>query len=268
MSSRPSPRTISLVVAASAIGPAVLAVGYAVQADWATATWPFETGRLSNLFLAAILAAIAVPTVWVSATREWGALRASALFPLLMLTGMAAFLIGLEISGDESGLVPTALAIALGALYAAVLIVATARIPLRNTRPVPRLVRASFAVFAVVLVATGVALVAGADNVIPWPADADSLVMFGLIFWAAASTYVWGALQPMWGYVIAPLLGFLAYDVMLLPPLVDHFSDVAPEQRASLVAYVAVLVYSGALAAYYLLIRRDTRLWAGESAPD
>jgi hypothetical protein len=268
VSSRPSPRAVSIALAASAVVPAALAVGYAVQADWATDTWPFETGRLSNLFLAGILAAIAAATVWVSAAREWGALRASALSPLLMLTGMAAFLIGLEISGEESGLIPTALAMVLGALYAAGLIVAAAQTPLRDTRPVPQLVRASFALFALVLVVAGLALVAGADNVVPWPADEDSLVMFGLIFCAAASSYAWGAMRPVWGHVTAPLVGFLAYDVILLPPLLGHFSDVAGEQRAGLVLYVAVLAYSGALAAYYLLIRRDTRLWAGESARD
>ena len=75
-----SARSISLALAVSAAGPALLAIGYAAQADWATGTWPFETGRLSNLFLASILVAIAVPTLWVSAT--WiGRARGSAPLP-------------------------------------------------------------------------------------------------------------------------------------------------------------------------------------------
>jgi hypothetical protein len=47
--------------------------------------------------------------------------------------------------------------------------------------------------------------------------------MVGFIFLGAASSYVYGFLRPKWGYVIAPLLGFLAYDVILLWPLLDHF---------------------------------------------
>ncbi len=267
MSLQSSARSISLALAVSAAGPALLAIGYAAQADWATGTWPFETGRLSNLFLASILVAIAVPTLWVSATRDWGALRGSAPFPFLMLTAMAVFLVGLQVFGAESGLIGYAFVMALGALYAAALIRAGIGIPLRNARPLPRLVRASFAVFAIVLVAAGVALVAGADNVIPWPADEDSLIMFGFIFCAAASSYAWGALHPAWGYAIVPLLGFLAYDLILLPPLIGHFDDVVPEQRTSLIVYVAVLGYSAALASYYLLIHRDTRLWRPAGPP-
>ena len=91
--------------------------------------------------------------------------------------------------------------------------------------------------------------------------------MFGFIFCAAASSYAWGALHPAWGYAIVPLLGFLAYDLILLPPLIGHFDDVVPEQRTSLIVYVAVLGYSAALASYYLLIHRDTRLWRPAGPP-
>jgi hypothetical protein len=156
-------------MAASALGPAMLAIGFIFQTDWATSTWPFETSRLSNLFLGS---------------------------------------------------------------------------------------------FAMVLVAAGQALVVGADDVMPWAVSDESGVMFGLIFLGAASSYVFGAVRPMWGYAYAPLLGFLVYDLVLLPPLIYHFSDVAPENETSLILYVAVLSYSAALATYYLLISQSTRLWS------
>jgi hypothetical protein len=76
-------------MAAFALGPAVLAIGLIAQMGWAASAWPFETARLSNFFLGAVLAAIAASALWVAATREWGALRASAPFPLLMLTAGA-----------------------------------------------------------------------------------------------------------------------------------------------------------------------------------
>jgi hypothetical protein len=260
-------RFSQLGFAATAIPPAVLAIGFAAQMSWAASTWPFETARLSNFFLGSILAAIAVPVLWVNARREWGALRSSALFPFLMLAAMAIYLIEEDLAGDDSGLLPFAGAMTFGAVYALALMLAGGRVPLQDRRPIPLLVRASFAVFALVLVTAGLALVLGADNIMPWPASDESLVMFGFIFLGAASSYVYGTLRPMWGYVYAPLLGFLAYDLVLLPPLLDHFSDVAPEHHTSLIVYVAVLVYSGALATYYLVIRRSTRLWGRVRPP-
>jgi hypothetical protein len=55
-------------------------------------------------------------------------------------------------------------------------------------------------------------------------------------------------------------LGFLAYDLVLIMPFLQHFSDVLPEQRASLIVYTTVLVLSAGLAVYYLFIHRATRL--------
>lgn len=260
-------RSLQIALAVSALGPAALAVGFIAQAGWATAAWPFETGPLSSLFLGSILAAIAVATLWVSATADWGALGASALFPLLMLIGLATFVGPQGFAADDPGLLLFAAACAVGALYSLALLLAGARYELRDQRPVPRLVRASFAVFALVLIAAGVALVLGAQNVIPWSAGPESLAMFGLIFLGASSSYVYGVVRSVWGYVYAPLLGFLAYDLVLLAPLIASFPDVATEQRTSLIIYVAVLAYSGALGIYYLLVRRETRLLARARPP-
>ena len=255
-------RSLPLALGATAIAAAALAIGFASQASWATGMWPFETGRLSNFFLGAILAATALATLWVSTTRDWGALRASALFPFLSLSAIAIYLVVQQASGAHSGLVPFAVGMTLAATYALALMLVGARFELQHRRPLPRVVRDSFALFAAVLAIAGGALTAGADDVIPWPVGEESLVMFGFVFLGAAASYLWGAVRPAWGYAYAPLLGFLAYDVFLLPPLVGHFSDVSPDQRTSLILYVAVLLYSGVLASYYLLIRRDTRLWA------
>ena len=256
-----SPRTLQAILVLSAVGPLCLAVAFGAQAAWAADLWPFATSHLTNLFIASILAAVAVPTLWVAAARESGALRSSALFPALMLAAMAVYLVAEQL-GDDSGLLEEAIVLALGAGYAIVLMRFGFRVPLRDTRPVPALVRASFAVFAAVLILAGLLLVAGVDNVLPWPVDDDTAVMVGFVFLGASSSYVFGALRPLWGYVTPPLLGFLAYDVILIWPLVDHFSDVLSEQRASLVVYVVVVAYSGLLAAWYLLIRPQTRLFA------
>jgi len=244
----------------SALGPAILAVAFITEAGWAADLWPFETSRLTNLFIGSILAAITIPTVWVAATREWGALGASAMFPGLTLGAMAVYLAARDL-GDDSGLLGHAVVLAVGSAYAFVLLYLGRKVTLGDTRPVPMVVRASFAAFAAVLILAGLLLVFGADNILPWSVDAETGVMVGFVFLGAASSYVYGALRPVWGYVTAPLLGFLAYDVILVWPLVDHFSDVLAEQRTSLVIYVAVVGYSGLLAAYFLLVAPQTRLF-------
>lgn len=254
-------RRLQIALAASAVGPAVLAVGFVAQADWAVATWPYETGPLSNLFLGAILAAIAVATLWVAASADWVALGSSAVFPLLMLAGLATFVLVDGGAGDDPGALAFAGVLAVGSLYSLVLVLVGARGEPKDRRPLPRLVRGSFGLFALVLAAAGAALVLGAQSLIPWPAGAESLVMFGIIFLAAASSYAYGALRPVWTYAYAALTGFLAYDLVLLPALLGHLADVPSEQRTSLVVYIAVLLYSAAVGAWFLLVRRDTRLW-------
>lgn len=257
-----NPRLLRLALAVSAIGPVALAIGYIAQMEWAAQTWPYEIGTVSRYFLGSILAAIAAAMIWVSASGELGALRASSLFPLLMLAAMAGYLL----ARDDSALVPFAVVMAIGAAYAIAALAVGNTVALQDRRPVPPLARVSFVLFAAVLLAAGTALVLGASDLIPWPAGDESKAMFGLIFLGASASYIYGALRPLWGYAYAPLLGFLAYDIVLLAPLIDRFSEVDPGRRTSLAIYVAVLVYSGALGAYYLLISRDTRLWGSQAA--
>jgi hypothetical protein len=49
------------------------------------------------------------------------------------------------------------------------------------------------------------------------------------------------------------MAGFLVYDIVLLPPFLAHFAAVTPERTTSLVLYVAVLVYSAALAVWFIV---------------
>jgi hypothetical protein len=51
------------------------------------------------------------------------------------------------------------------------------------------------------------------------------------------------------------LLGFLVYDLVLLPPFLLHFAKVAPAHMPSLIVYVAVLIYSLGLSAWFLVSR-------------
>ena len=236
----------------------ILALGLLTQQRWATGAWPLPAGRLSYVFLASVLAAIAAPMVWVALAGEWGASAGSALFPLILSGALAVHFV--RVAGPTApGALPVGLVCAVLAINSLLIHVWSRRVPLRDARPTPRPVQWSFAVFVVVLMLSGSALVLARPNIMPWPVRPEASVAFGWVFLGASSAYAYALTHPGWHHARGPLLGFLAYDLVLLPPLLRHFSAVGPELRLSLVIYTAVLIYSALLAIYYLLINRATR---------
>jgi hypothetical protein len=87
----------------------------------------------------------------------------------------------------------------------------------------------------------------------------DSSVIFGCIFLGDAFYFLYALLRPYWSNAFGQLLSFLAYDLVLIIPFVLLFDTVKPERMVGLIVYIAVLVYSGGLAVYYLLINPQTR---------
>ena len=88
--------------------------------------------------------------------------------------------------------------------------------------------------------------------------------IFGLIFIGDAFYFAYGMFFPCWHHARGQLLSFLAYDLVLIIPFLNHFTAVKPEHALSLILYLAVLVYSGALAAYYLFFNKPTQSWSTE----
>jgi hypothetical protein len=126
----------------------------------------------------------------------------------------------------------------------------------------PALVRWSFVVFAVVLLLAGLALTLAAPNVFPWPLTADSSVMYGWISFGKAAFFPYAIFSPKMSNVYGPLLAFLAYDLMLIVPFFGHFAAVRRDLLPNFTFYVAVLLYSGALAVYYdVSMNQRSRVW-------
>jgi hypothetical protein len=250
-------------------GALLLAAGFLLEASWATNLWPWlATGAranptLSSIFLASIAAAICVPEIWIGVSGELGAATGGAINLSLTAGGVSIFLLNhYRQHGD-----PYALTAGLVCAAALILLLATLalarRYPLRDTRPMPAPVRISFAVFALVLMLVGVALLLDAQDIYPWWINPETGALYGWIYLGAASYFLYGLLYPRWHNACGQLLGFLAYDLVLLPPFLAHFAGVEPGRRASLTVYTAVLVYSAALACYYLFVHRATRWWDG-----
>lgn len=238
----------------------LLAVGYFFSLPWATGTWPFAAGRFTHMFVSAMLGAIGCAAIWTALAEDWGALAGGALNLFVMFGGMALFLVITYNQIDEASLLTFAVIYAVIALANLVFLFLGRNLPARDVRTVPSLVRISFALFTVVLLLAGISLIVPVPDIISWPVTPQLSVMIGIIFCADACYFIYGLLHPNWTNARGQLVAFLAYDLVLIVPLLVHFADVPPQHLLGLIIYVLVVVYSGALSAYYLLINKDTRL--------
>src|ERR1700722_15251713 len=79
----------------------VLVSAFLVQVPWATGLWPWPAKPLSYIFIASILAAIAVPVLWIAVSGEAAAIRAGALDLAVMYGGMFVYVLTLIGNPDE-----------------------------------------------------------------------------------------------------------------------------------------------------------------------
>jgi hypothetical protein len=255
---RTRPARAALVAAGLAMLVGTVAFGY--RWSWATDLWPWPDSKLSYVFIASILAAIAVPTIWIGLSGELGAIEAGAIDLTVTYVGILVYLITIAGDPGQPALGAYIAVFAAAAASTIAVLAVSSRLGLRDPRPMPALVRAWFAFFAAVLVAVSAALLAHV-GVFPWPLRPESSRMFGLIFLGAAAYFVHGLIKPSWANATGQLAGFLAYDLVLIVPFIRHFHEVHGTKLVSLVIYTAVLVASGALAIVYLFVRRETRVW-------
>jgi hypothetical protein len=240
----------------------ILTIGFYFQMPWATSLWMWPDGRLTYIFVASITAAIAAPIFWMGLTRDWGAAAGGAVNLIVQAGGMALFLIQLSSSENRPELLAYVLVFAAFALFNVGVFFWGRRFPIHETRPTPRPVYYSFVVFVVLLVIFAVALLLKSPNIFPWPLKPETSVVIGWVFVGTAVYFSYPFVRSGWSNAIGQLLGFLAYDIILIVPFLGHFNEVLPEHRLSLTIYTGVLIYSGALAIYYLFIHKATRIIA------
>lgn len=242
---------VSLLVSAGTF--TVLAVGFFWEMSWARNLWVWPRAyRLSNIFVSSIMAAIAAPLWWIGIT---GRLRAGAAGGLNLLVAFGGSSVFLAQRGKATGnvrLTNFAIIFGVGALAMAAGYLYSRQLPAARSGTTPAIVRWSFLGFAVALVAVGTALVRGAPHVFPWPLPIATSVVYGWIFLGAAVYFGHGFIWPSRDNATGQLLGFLAYDLVLIGPFVAHIGTVRPEHRLSLILYLVVIAYSSVLAVIYL----------------
>jgi hypothetical protein len=238
-----------------------LAIGFIFQLPFATGIWPWPDGRLSYLFIGSILAAISAAALWIGGSGELGALPAGSLNIFVIGVTTLVYFLYLALQQDRPEMLPYGIASLFIAIAGGSSFLWSRRIPLRDSRPTPRLVRVSFGIFIVSLVLAGCALIFRLP-IFPWALNPDSSVIFGCIFIGDAFYFLYGLLYPRWHNALGQLLSFLAYDLVLIVPFLLLFKTVQPGYLLNLVLYVAVLLYSGAISIYFLFVDPRTRFGA------
>lgn len=243
------------------IAELVLAIGFALRLPWAIDLWPLPDGRLSFSFMGAILAGSAMPLLWIGLSQEIAALRGYALGFSVMYGGIALTAFATFVNSGKASLLAFGLLMALLALVC-VLYLLRAETISADSRSMPRLLRISFAIEVTVLTLVGIALILAIPNVLPWPLQPVSSVMYGWVFGGLALYFGYSLAKGSWVHTRGQLMGFLAYDLFLVGPLAVQLPVVKPEHLLGLIVALAIIVSSGALAVYYLLINPTTRIWS------
>jgi hypothetical protein len=237
----------------------VVAIGFFIQAPSFTQLWPLQSSRLSNIFLSSIFAAIGCPIIWIGLSGERRAMAGGALNLLVTNAGFAIstfcfFSQSHQLPLLTFGIISTVMVVVTGFL-----IYYSRSQEFTNTHPLPWLIRVSFIIFAVTLLLVAIALIAQRPNTFPWPLSGENSIMYGWIFLGAMCYFLYAIYSPVWSNARGQLIGFLAYDLILIGPFLAHFQTVKPEMLLSLIIYTTVVSYSGLLAIYYLFIHPITR---------
>jgi hypothetical protein len=258
-------RALMAVVAAV---QALIALGFVAQLPAVTATFPFEgTTPLSNTFVGSIYLAAAASTGWCLWVRSDRAFAGIALDYIAILVPFTIITLARVVDGGGTALQAFLVACILGLAFGAWLLRWSLSHPWRDPLPTPRPVTWAFALFVVALIIVGGLLVLQVPGIMPWSITTELSRLFGFMFLGAAAYFAYGLVDPRWENAGGQLAGFLAYDIVLVIPFLQRIPTISDALRPNLWIYTAVVIGSGILAAWYLLLEPRTRLGPGRRAP-
>jgi hypothetical protein len=237
------------------------AVGFFFQLPFVVNLWPFPgTTPLTFIFISSIFAAAAASTFWAVASGNFGALAGIGLDYITILAPVAILSFQLGASSGSSLMTGYGIFCVFGVLFGLGLFLWSVRIPMDSSLAMPGPVRWSFIIFIFALLIVSSRMIFKLP-IIPWNITPELSVVIGWMFLGAALYFFYGLLRPSWVNSAGQLVGFLAYDVVLIVPFLTRLPTTPPQHRVGLTIYTAVVVYSGLLAIYYLFIHRSTRWW-------
>jgi hypothetical protein len=251
-------RTILILVGLASL---ILAAGFCLKLPWIVQLWPWPDSFSPYLFLGSITAATAASLLWIGLSGELAAAAGGSLHLTVFYAGLASSLFLLSRQAGDQNLFTRALVCAVGALISLILLLWFRRYPIQDNRSMSLPVRISFGLFVAVLTLAGIGILLHVPNVFAWRLLPTTSALLGWFFLGAACYFLYGLVHSGWQMACGQLWAFLAYDLILIVPYLLHFALAHPEQMPSLLINTLVLVYSAALAIYYLLVKQSMRRW-------
>lgn len=239
----------------------LLSLAFLIPLPIATSLWPWPaTSPLSYLLLASLFATIATAHVWPLFLSDDSSIAGVGLVYAVALPPLA--LLGISQRAANPGAETFGIICAVVAVIGIGLVVWGWRLPARDARPLPPLIKWSFVAFIVTLILSGAQLILRVPNILPWTVTPELSSLFGWAFIGSVTYFVYALYRPGWSNAGGHLLAFLVYDLILIGPFLLRLPTTPPEHIPGLIIYLIVIVYSGVLAVYFLLINPSTRLIA------
>jgi hypothetical protein len=204
---------------------APLSGGFYQQSDLATALWPWPDDRMSFIFLSSIGMAVSATCLFAALTGEIGGLTPILLEGVITLIGMAGYLAVRSIRHEDWKALWFAIGLGTIATIVAISFRRARKVPLLDPRVLPRLLRIISGGLVALLAVIGASLVFQVDGAFPWTLKPQTSTMFGWIFLGAAALFGWIVLHPRWAHLATAMVGFLAYDLVLVIPYARTLLD-------------------------------------------
>ena len=236
----------------------ILTLGFWLHMPLLTGMLPPTGSFPLHIFLAAITASITASLLWIGFSGELGAITGGAIDLAVFYIGLTFFQLLSPQHWGQRLLTGVLLCLA-AAIISLGIFLRFRRYPIEDRRPMPTLVRISFGVFVTILLLVGSAMLLQVPNVFAWTLNPISSALVGCFFLGSSCYFLYGLIFPRWYTACGQLWSFLAYDIVLIVPFLLRFTTVSSVQLPSLIINTIILVYSGALAIYYLLIKKETR---------
>jgi len=244
---------------------AVAAVLFFIRAPSVVGLWPIPgTTEMTFILMASFFAAAAASTAWAVLWGEPGSLVGIALDYLIIFVPLSALAVALQ-PAKGGGSVAFILATLGGVAAGIVMFWWSWCHPLLDPMPTPRLLRGAFVVFMGALLFAGGTLLFRVPDILPWALTPELSVVTGTMFLGSASYFAYAIVRPRWTNAGGQLAGFLAYDLVLFVPLVTRSGSVYAGWGINLWVYIVVIVGSGVLAVWYLMLAPRTRMFRARS---
>lgn len=223
---------------------------------WGTPKIP--TFWLNLYLIGATLTAYAIPTLWIGITGTYRALVGGSLS--VMLTFGAAGFYLLRLSSQISGLMPAgeyALYIAVLALW--FLFLGLKR-PKRKIDRLPFTTQLLFALVLSIALLEGLYLLVPIPGHFPWLLNNELSVIYGWVLIGGTLFFGWSLVQPIWENGYPLLYALLAYDALLIGPLLSLLREPTPVAVVPTYLWLAIIVCAGS--GIWALLELITRFFA------